>query len=241
MERSLHRPAVTVSHRSGTETKHWPLDRCPKCKSSRSISAVGTPGLCSVLGTVSARNNQQLWQECSYQNLFIARHCQLASRLVRAVAELQTECSGHFKADESLPSGCTNASYLQHCQYVLYTNDVGPSVGNNQVYSRNPEKECRNNGSDERRCHVQYQFNRCRTKQGCLCPSACQHSGHRAEYPWNGKCPVYIFGWSSARYQTRYTGSTSTSDRTFCRCTYPVIIQPSGRKSCRNGFGQLLL
>ena len=32
-------------------------------------------------------------------------------------------------------------------------------------------------------CHVQYQFNRCRTKQGCLCPSACQHSGHRAEYP----------------------------------------------------------
>ena len=35
-------------------------DRCPKCKSSRSISAVGTPGLCSVLGTVSARNNQQL-------------------------------------------------------------------------------------------------------------------------------------------------------------------------------------
>ena len=31
-----------------------------QCKSSRSISAVGTPGLCSVLGTVSARNNQQL-------------------------------------------------------------------------------------------------------------------------------------------------------------------------------------
>ena len=26
-------------------------------------------------------------------------------------------------------------------------------------------------------------MNRCRTKQGCLCPSACQHSGHRAEYP----------------------------------------------------------
>ena len=37
-----------------------PDSRCPKCKSSRSISAVGTPGLCSVLGTVSARNNQQL-------------------------------------------------------------------------------------------------------------------------------------------------------------------------------------
>ena len=86
-------------------------------------------------GTISSFD-----KNAATKTLFIARHCQLASRLIRAVAELQTECSGHFKADESLPSGCTNASYLQHCQYVLYTNDVGPSVGNNQVYSRNPEK-----------------------------------------------------------------------------------------------------
>ena len=46
---------------------------------------------------------------------------------------------------------------------------------------------------------------------------------------------------SSPCHQTWCIGSTSTSNRTFRRYAYSIIIQPSGRESSRNVIGKLLL
>ncbi len=108
----------------------------------------------------------------------------LASRLVRAVAELQTECSGHFKADEKAYRQAVQTQVISNIANMYYTlmmldRQLEITKSTAEILKKNAET------MEAMKDAAMYNINSTGVEQSkaAYAQGACQHSGHRAEYP----------------------------------------------------------